>query len=579
MEKLVFVLGVTVLTVALFRKFKLPSIIAYLSIGCLLGPFGLDVLNNTEQIKLLAEIGVVFLLFTIGLELPLSKFIEMRYNLLFLGGSQVILCTFFMSLLMYLLNYNIVVSLVAGSSFSLSSTAIIMKQLSEQNELFTKSGQLAFAMLIFQDIAVVPLLVMLPVFADLNIILQSGVSTQLNNNLDILWSILSVLFKGVIVFTIILAMSKSILRNFFHKIAVTRSLELFMLSVLFVALLSAYVTHSFGLSMSFGAFIAGVGLGESEYRHQIDSEIRPFRDILLGIFFISIGMLLDFDIVLTNFYKVIFCVTALVLIKFTIIFVLCYLLGKKISYKTSIKTGLIMAHSGEFGLAILTLAASYKIMSEDMTQIILSSMILSLFIAVLLTKYSDRLSDLICLNINHNKKSHTNNHVIDFNRQYPDLKDHVIICGFGRVGKIVADCLKSEQQEYIGIDTDARIVKNNFADHYNVFFGDTSKRDILPLVGLGRAKLLIICIDDEKSIKKIIMNVRNLNSEIPVLVRAKDLKNYQDLITLGATEVISETLEASMMLVLHMLLMLGMKPTDAMSCITKKREDRYELLK
>lgn len=578
MDKLVLVLGITVLTVALFKHFRLPSIIAYLLIGCFLGPYTLGILDSTEQIKWLAEIGVVFLLFTIGLELPLAKFMEMRYNLLLIGGSQVLLCTLTIGLLLFALGNSLLVSWAAASALSLSSTAIIMRQLSEQNELFARHGQLSFAILIFQDLAVVPLLILLPLLADFN-------NATTDSPFEVVWPIVNVLFKGAVVFAIIIALSRTILRKAFHKIALTRSLELFMFMVLFVTLLSAFVTHEFGLSMSFGAFIAGIGLGESEFRHQIEAEVRPFRDVLLGIFFISIGMLLDLKMVFDNFLLIIIAVIAIVLIKFLVVASLCYFMGKRVNLVTALKTGMIMAHAGEFGLAILTLATSYKIITGSKAQVLLASMIVSLFVAVLLTKYAGNiLRFIIKIKLGQGyQNSEFYSEVAESNSpmasHYPDTREHIIICGFGRVGKMLSKFLKMENRPYLCLETDPRLVKNGVLGGYNVYYGDANRRDVLSLAGVSKAKLIAICLDDDETAKKIITHIKSLNDDVKILVRTRDLKNKDKFLQLGANEVIAETLEASMMLGLQMFMLLGSRPDDAMNYINKARQDKTMTIK
>lgn len=590
MEQILLLLGITVFLVAVFKHFKLPSIIAYLIIGCALGPFGTGLLQYNEQIKLLADIGVVFLLFTIGLELPLSKFTAMRYNLFLIGGSQVALCTLLLSIIIYYIAYDIIISFVAASAISLSSTAIVIRQLSEQNELFSKHGKLAFTMLIFQDLAVVPLLIILPLLATVK---PNNLSTH---GLELFYQVGTLLFNGIIVFIIIIALSKSVLKTFFHLIALTRSLELFMFSVLFVALLSAYVTQSFGLSTTFGAFVAGIGLGESEYRHNIDVELRPFRDILLGIFFISIGMLLDLNIVMNNFTNIMIVVLAIVLIKLLVITLLSYLLAQERSLASAIKSGLIMAHAGEFGLAIITLAASYNIISSEVSQIILSAMIVSLFVAVLLTRYADDLINFfdnkiyfnnknkikvklkskakINAELNLNLNNNPNLATVPELSHYPGYKDHVIICGFGRVGKILAKFLQFENKPYLAVEFDPEQVKLAVENNYNVYYGDASRSDILVYCSLNRAKLVAICMDDDEAAKRIITEIRLSNHRIPIIVRTRDLKNYQTLLSAGATEIVAETVEASMMLVLHMLLKLGVRVEDVMAYIDNSGLDR-----
>lgn len=570
MEQLVLVLGLTVLAVALFKYCKIPSIVAYLLIGVLMGPYALGVLDNSEQIRWLAEFGVVFLLFTIGLELPLEKFVAMRYNLLFIGGSQVLLCTILIASFIYFFTKSFIISWAIASALSLSSTAIIMRQLSEQNELFEKHGQLAFAMLIFQDIAVVPLLILLPLLAKFQ---QMGVSS----GFEFVWPVVSILFKGIVVFVIIIALARTVLRKVFHKIAQIRSLELFMFMVLFVALLSAYVTHEFDLSMTFGAFVAGIGLGESEFRHQIDAEVRPFRDILLGIFFISIGMMLNLNIVIQNFVYVLFAVLSIVLIKFIIVAILCYFFGRNVNLFTAIKTAMIMAHAGEFSLALLTLAGTYGIVGGTTAQIILASAIISLFIAVLFTKYADSILKTFfgdTFQDTQPPKNYSDVSEYIAEKMQHDLDEHIIICGFGRVGKTLAKFLKKYNKPYICLELDAKLVKNGALADFNVYYGDANHKDVLASININRAKLVAVCVDNDDIAKKIISNIRMLNHEIPILVRTRDLYDRNILIELGATEVIAETFEASMMLALHMFLMSGVTPEQALEMISNVSADR-----
>lgn len=454
-----------------------------------------------------------------------------------------------------------------ASAISLSSTVIVIKSLSEQNELFSRYGRLSFAMLIFQDLSVVPLLIVIPVLPTLGL-------NQLAlawGNVALLMPLLKVFINGLIVFVIIIVFSRTILRFFFHRIALTQSLELFMFSVLFIALFAAYLTQLFGLSMTFGAFVAGIGLGESEYRHQIDVELRPFRDILIGVFFISIGMLLDLQVVVDNFYSVLVLVLAIFSIKFFIVTLLCYFLGRKTDFVSSLLCGLVMAHAGEFGLAILTLTISYGLIGGELAQMILAAMILSLFLAVFLTKYSSYYLRLLTKQERANYK-YTNISAPELTH-YPDYSNHVIICGFGRVGMILAKFLELENKPYIAIDSDPDVVKAGVSNNYNVIYGDISRIDILSYCSLNRAKLAAVCIDNDAMATKIIANIRMLNFKLPILVRTRDLKSYDQFIDAGANEVIAETIEASMMLVLHMFLMLGSRAQDVMDLITNTRKD------
>lgn len=577
MEKILFILGITILCIVTCKRYNLPSIIAYLIIGCAMGPFALGIIHNSEQIQLLAEVGVAFLLFTIGLELPIARFLDMRYNLLLIGGAQVVFCTLILGIGMYFIIGNFLVSWIVASGLAMSSTAIVMRQLSEQNELFARHGQLAFAMLIFQDIAAVPLLILLPFLAEAN-------ATGWDNNLTLMWTMLGILAEGTIIFIIILLLSKTVIKSIFHKIVLTRSLELFMLMVLFIALAAAVISESLELSMTFGAFVAGIGLGESQYRHQIDAEIRPFRDILLGIFFISVGMMLDLTIVRDSLGLVLLGVLAIFVVKCLLIFIICYVLGRQVNFMTAVNTGLIMAHAGEFGLAILALGKSYGIIVGATAQITLAAIIISLFVAVICSKYKEQIIRILLRNHYikqlHQRETESSNAELNSYKQRENttlLNDHIIICGFGRVGKTLAKFLTQEGQSYICLDLNPKVVQQGILEGYNIFFGDANRRNIMDSVYLNDSKLIVICVDDDATAKKITGCIRSLNLQLPILVRTRDFKQRDALIELGANEIIAETFEASMMLALHMFLLLGLSPDDAVQSINRANKEELFL--
>lgn len=558
LTQILILLTASVLVVAVFRRIHLPPILGYLFVGMALGPHALNWFGDSAAVHLAAEIGIAFLLFAIGLEFSLPQFWAMRRTLLGLGGMQVLVGTLSGMVIAWLLGIPWQAALIVGGALAMSSTAIVVKQLTDQLELQHQHGRLALGILLFQDLAAVPFLVLIPILAN-------GSEQALS------WPLLLTLFKTAAVFGLMLMLGRWLLRPLFHHIAAAHSAELFTLTVLLVSLLAAWITDLVGLSLALGAFLAGMMLSETEYRHQIENDIRPFRDVLLGLFFITVGMRLDLALLPPLWLWITLLVTGLVLGKGLFIAALAFLFGN--NKADALRTGLVLGHGGEFGFALLTLALGMGLLDAASSQPILAAMVITMLIAPLLIRHSADLARLAFP-----QQPPKDQAAEDIAAAARAIEQHVIVCGFGRVGQHLVDFLRQEQLAYIALDLDPSRVKDAWEDGEQVFYGDASQRDILLAAGLERANALVVSFDDPRGALHILHNARLLRDDIPILIRARDDSNLQQFMAAGATEVVPETLEASLLLAAQLLQLLDV-PTERISGSLKTiRQQRYPLL-
>lgn len=557
---IVLLLILTVLIVSLSRRVHVPPILNYIIVGIIVGPFGFAWIENQENISFLAEFGIVFLLFAIGLEFSLSKMISMRKLVFGLGSVQV----FVTSLLVYgtclLLNIDNTTSIVIASAFALSSTAIVIKQLTEQSEIQTRHGKSAVGILIFQDIMAIPLLILIPA-------LGAAAGDSLTSSLSYAF------LKGAFVVIVMYLVGRYLLRPLFHEVASSKSTELFTLTVLTVVLGAAMFTEEMAISMTLGAFMAGMMLGETEYRHQIEADIRPFQDILLGLFFITVGMMISPELILTNFFQIFSIAIGIILLKGLVIFGVMKTFKK--TNGVAIRTALSLAQVGEFGLVLITLALSYALLPQEQGQILLTAAVISMMLAPILIKFNGRIAKQWC------KKSYAQNFDALDNQiesENPNLKDHVILCGFGRVGQTNAKFLKNTSVPFVALDMDIMRVKEAQQAGEPVFYGDSSKQSILKSAHIEQAKIAIITFADYHSSLKIIKSIKHLAPNLPILVRTIDDAHVNDLIEAGATEVVPDIFESSIMLASHLLLMVGHPPSQVLKKTREVRNNRYHLL-
>ncbi len=554
-------LALSVLVVWILKRIKLPPVLGYLLVGTLVGPYALGWLPEDGSIQILAEIGVVFLLFMIGLEFSLSRLIAMKSTVFGLGSVQVIISTISGGTIAWLTGIAWQGALVVGGALALSSTAIVAKQLTDQLEMQARHGQLAISILLFQDLAVVPLLVIIPILS-------------IDNDQSLAFHISIALVKGFLAFFIMFQTGRWILRPFYHLVAATRSAEIFTLATLFVSLTAAWLTHQLGLSLALGAFLAGLMLSETEYKHQIEADIRPFRDVLMGLFFISVGAQLDTSILIKEWFWIGLLTSGLIVGKGAVIVILTRIAGYELP--TAFRTGLLLGQGGEFSFAVLVVAISNQLLSLEETQPIIAATLLSMLITPVLIRYNNRIAEYLFHNT---YKSGLNAPPKELTSACKSMSKHAIICGFGRIGQNLANILREMNVSYVALDLDHLLIREAWEAGENVFYGDSTHTEILKKAEIERASALIITFDDSLIAQHIIESARSINKDIPIIVRSRDEKYMDILHNVGASNVVPESFEASMMLAIHVLQHLGISTNKSMAFVDKARKDEYRSLR
>ena len=548
-----------VLAVALFRAMRLPAMLAYFLVGVVLGPPTSGLLPDSEATREFAEFGIVFLMFSIGLEFSLPQLYAMRKKVLGLGGSQVFLTLGVVMSIAKLAGLDWSAAFVIGAAITMSSTAIVSKILAERVDLNSRHGRLSIGVLLFQDIAVVPILVLIPAL---------GVA---GTNLTDVLGLAMLKAAGMLLF--LFTIGKWLINPWFNLVASQRSRELFVMNVLMVTLLLAYATKLAGLSYALGAFIAGMLISETKFRYQVESDISAFRDIFLGLFFISVGMLLDVQQIANNIGAILLVLVALVLFKAAIVTLVVRLV--KYESGVAIRTGLILAQAGEFSFVILALGVEQKLVSGPALQVILAASLLSMVIAPFLIQYNGRIARKLVQSYSRN----SGQVVQDIDDVGKHLHNHVIICGYGRSGQYLARFLREENIPYIALDIDPSRVLEAATAGENVMFGDAARRVVLEAAGGARAKALVISYADNRAAMKILHIVQENYPQLPVIVRTVDDTNMEALRAAGAAEVVPEILEGSLMLASHALMLLGVPLNRVVKRIRIFREERYKLFK
>ncbi len=555
----VLLLMAAVLVVVIFRLLHLPALIGYLLIGIAVGPSGFGLATSTHESQYLAEFGVVFLMFTIGLEFSLPRLFQMRRVVLGLGGLQVSITIAFITLLFVVAGYGWKAGFALGGIFAMSSTAIVIRLLADRRELDSPHGREAFGVLLFQDLAVVPLLIIVPALG--------GDEGELLSQMG--WAAV----KAAVVLTVILFVGQRLMRGWFHMVAARRSNELFILNVLLITLGLAWVTEFAGLSLALGAFLAGMLISETEYRHQVEEDIKPFRDVLLGLFFISVGMQLDGKILVDSAVSVgVFLVLA-VSIKFIVVALLSMVFGS--TRGTATRTALALAQGGEFGLVLAAQVANTAIIPPELSQAVLASVLVSMMVGPIWIHYSDRLvlrfvkSEWMAQSLALHKLAV---------RSFANDR-HVVLCGYGRTGQSVARILDQSGIKYIALDLDPGRVGEADAAGEPVVYGDAARRELMIAAGLNRASAVMITYTDTASSLAILSHVRALRPDVPVIVRTIDDSKLDVLTAAGATEVVPDTFESSLMLASHALMLIGVPVRSVLHQIRTVRDGRYTLLR
>lgn len=561
--QILIALGLAVSVVLAFQRLRLPPVLGYLLVGVLLGPNTIGPIIDARQIQLLAELGIVFLLFTIGLNYSIPQINALRGLLLTLGTGQVVLTTLVVAAIAWGLGLPPAAAFVVGAVFAQSSTTIISRQLSEQQEDQSRHGRLGTAMSVFQDVTAVPFIVIIPVLG----VAAGGA---------VLGSLGLAVAKALLAFVLVFLVGRWLLRPLFMAVAGRRSAELFTLTVLLVSLAAAWTTKSFGLSMAFGAFLAGMMLGETKFRHQVEATIRPFRDVLLGLFFVTIGMLFDPRVLPDIWLYAVVGAAGLLGTKAVLVAVLARIAG--VDWLTAWQTGLIVAVGGEFGFALLALGLDAAVISPEVSQASLVAVLFSMIAGAFLIRFNRG----IALRLAPSTGDRTGP-----TKNYDDLRmppsgsssNHVIICGYGRIGQSLGHCLEEENIPYIAVDLDPLRVSDARLAGEPVFFGDATNRDVLDALGIDRARLLVISHGDIPASERILQLVRELREDLPIMVRTRDESPLELLRAAGATEVVPETHEASLMIASHALLLLDVPLSHVARRIQRQWSGRYRLLR
>ena len=549
-------LGASVLAVVVFRRFNLPPVLGYLLVGSLIGPHALNLMNEMHRAEYLAEFGVVFLMFSIGLEFSLPKLYAMKRIVFGLGLLQVVLSLVLIALLVMLFGINWQLGIALGGVLAMSSTAVLTKLLAERMQLDSAHGREIMGVLLFQDLAVVPLLVLIPSL------------TQPPEKLAMLLGI--ALLKAIVVLAVILVFGQKLMRKWFHFVARARSSEVFVLNVLLITLSLAALTELAGLSLALGAFVAGMLISETEYKMQVEEDIKPFRDVLMGLFFVTIGVKLDTQILVGLWWQVLLVLLALLLIKSLIVGLLSWRLGA--TPGNAIRSALWLCAGGEFGFVLL---GEITHLPKPIEQVVLTVLVLSMLIAPFIVQYSEKL----VMRFVASEWLMRSMQLTQIAALSMGTEKHAILCGFGRNGQYLARFLGQEGVNYIALDLDPDRVREAAAGGETVVFGDAGRKEALIAAGLMRASVVIFTISDTPLAEKVLHHVQELRPDLPVVVRTSDERDMVRLTKAGAAEVVPETLEASLMLASHALVLVGVPINRVLKRIRQTRSQRYRLLR
>ena len=556
-----------VLGVVACRSLKLPPMLGYLAVGVVIGPNALALSQNAEGVRRLGEFGVVFLMFVIGLEFNLPRLRGMRKHVFGLGLLQVALTMLLATAITLVFarwisgpwHLGWQASLALSGALAMSSTAIVVKLMAERLEMESEHGKRVMGVLLFQDLAVVPLLVLIPALGASEVRLGEALA----------WAAV----KATVLVTVLLIGGQHVMRRWLTVVVRRKSDELFVLNLLLITLGLAWLTEFAGLSLALGAFIAGMLISETEYKHQVETDIRPFHDVLLGLFFISIGMLLDWRLVLERWPLVLVLLVVPTLFKAALVAGIARLLGA--TSGVSLRTGIYLAQAGEFGFVLLTLAQQNALVPPELLNPILAGMVLSMLATPLLITQANA----IVLKLVSSEWLQQSLQMTTIARKAINSTGHVIICGYGRSGQNLARMLEQEHIPYMALDLDPDRVRHAAAAGHSVVFGDAARMQALMAAGLARASAVVITYLDIEGALKVLANTRSHAPQVPVIVRTQDDLNLARLQKAGATEVVPEAIEGSLMLASHALALVGVPMRRVLRIVQDQRDARYKLLR
>lgn len=560
LQSILVLLAAAVVVVVLCRSVRLPPILGYLMVGLVVGPHALGLVPDDAATRYLAEFGIVFLMFSLGLEFSLAQLKAMRRAVFGLGFAQVAITTAAGVIAAPWFGSDWEAGLVLGGALAMSSTAIGSKMLAERMELGTPHGRDVIAILLFQDLAVVAFLIVIPALAQTN----GSLATAL----------LLAALKAALALTLILKFGQKPMRAWFHLVARQRSSELFVLNVLLVTLGLAALTELAGLSLALGAFLAGMLIAETEYRFQVEEDIKAFRDVLLGLFFVTVGMSLDIGVVVRQGAWVLVLLVVPVVFKLVLIVVLARTFGAPLT--SAMRTGFYLGQAGELALVMLALARQGEIIGPQMTQVVLAAMVISMMGAPLVIHFGEPVVRRLTANDWLARAAQ----LTQIASRAMARQEHVVICGYGRSGQNLARLLECESIPFVALDNDPQRVRGAAVDGpSSVVFGDAGRREALMAAGLSKARAVAITFADTRGALKILHHVRELRPDLPVIVRTVDDSDIDQLLNAGATEVVPEVLEGSLMLASSSLLIMGVPLNRVLKRIRTTRDERYSLFR
>ncbi|MGB0883602.1 MAG: cation:proton antiporter [Flavobacteriales bacterium] len=564
LQDILTLLTCSVAIVFVLQRLKLPSIIGFLLTGVLIGPYGLSLINAVKEVEVLSEVGVILLLFVIGMELSIKQLISIKKTVFIGGFLQVGLTIGLAAILYHFLGNSWTESVFIGFLFSLSSTAIVLKTLQDRQEISEPHARNALAILIFQDIIVVPMMLVTPMMA--------GESTALG------LEILMLLLKSVLVVAVTYILARFIVPKLMHAVAKTNSKELFLLVTVTLCFAIAFLTSEIGLSLALGAFIAGLIVSESEYSHQATSIILPFRELFTSFFFVSVGMLLDVNFFVANIPLIIVLVLVVLVLKSLIVAVAIRLLNY--SSKTALLTGLSLFQIGEFAFILSKVGIEYNLISPQTNQYFLSisivSMILTPFVIIFSEKIATRYMK-ISQKIGLNQTSVEEGNLDELSEQH--LTNHLVIIGYGINGSNLAKAAKASNIPFVVLETNAKIVQREKQKGLPIIFGDATEPHILEAVHLSNARAAVIAVSGNIATETILRNIRSISDSLYLVVRTRYVSKASELLALGADEVIPEEFETSIQIFEHILHNFLVPESDIEELIDKVRSDNYQLFK
>jgi CPA2 family monovalent cation:H+ antiporter-2 len=545
----------SVAIIIIFKQLGLSPVLGYLVAGTLIGPYGFKIIENSETTSSIAELGVVFLLFAIGLELTFNKLMNMKKYVLGFGGLQVLLTSTCISYFLYRAGMSKEAALIIGSALSLSSTAIVLQVIEEHSEQSTRVGRLSFSILLLQDLAVIPILVLLPLLA--------------NPEVNIINALGGAFADAAIAMAIIFVIGRLFLRPIFRVVANAKSDVLFLSTTLIIVLGAAFISHTLGLSFALGAFIAGLMVAETEYKYRVENEISSLESLLLGLFFMTIGMSFQFTLLIEKLHLIFILAAALIFTKAGIIILLCRIF--KFPMAPAIHAGLLLSQGGEFAFVVFIMSVQNHIIDAELAQLLMTVVTVSMAVTPLLATLGRKIKGQLYIRdvLRDNK----------IKREIGDISKHIVIIGFGKVGRIVTYLLKKRKINYIVLDNNHRIVRLEKANGYNIYYGDAMNLDILKYIGIDKAENVIVAMEDDFACIKITRFIHENFPRVPVITKTETISNAERFKKVGATTVIAKNLETGLQLGKAALASLGIQNTEIENTLASFRDVNSEFVK